>query len=188
MELSKIFPQELSTVGRWWIHQLSVDSIMALIGNYNHWSSFRVDQFISLQRSFISMELHYKTGVKHQSIEKKLDIKWYEWIVRRNLIVVKAIHGLKRLMYTAVSTHEEVCTTACRHQEKTENADRQLPPLAEDSEIGHPRWKWINHCSGKWRTCSNLQEIYRLEIKWHSISISQGYTPAIQCEERLLGW
>lgn len=38
---------------RWWL-QLSVDSIMALIGNYNHWSSFRVDQFISPQRSFIS--------------------------------------------------------------------------------------------------------------------------------------
>lgn len=30
---------------------------------------------------------------------------------------------------------------------------------------------------------SNLQEIYRLEIKCHSISISQGYTPAIQCAE-----
>lgn len=31
--------------------------------------------------------------------------------------------------------------------------------------------------------CSNLQAIYRLEIKCQSVSISQGYTPAILCAE-----
>ena len=90
--------------------------------------------------------------------------------------------SLPKEFHAAISKKMEVESERVRPAHKSSTVQRRSSPvLIRTLKTGTLSESELIIVREKWETWSNLQEIYRWEIRRHSISISQGYTSGIPC-------